>query len=192
MGRKNDFEKLSDNYEFDSDDQEDEEHLIEFKNSLFNGLLCITKKVAFDRIINTELIADGMLFNAVTEIDSVDWFYTADRLMINNRRIYSFRFPNPCHPDFYESFVPYYHTYFARTNQTRHGLSGWYKYIEDTLPEMIRNYLKIAKVMNAKKSYTPMIFVNDKYERLDIEFDLKSDDGYERVTITFERGSPAT
>lgn len=172
---------------------DDDEHLVQFENLLFNELLCNVKEVPFDGIINTELIYDGAkVYHTIqTTINSLDWLYTADRLNTNGKTIYSFRFASPCHPDYYNSFITAYHPCFELSNQTRHGLKGWYKYIGTELPKMVENYLKIAKVMNEKKSYGPAIFVNNQNERLDIEFYLQSGNSSERITITFEPGYPA-
>ncbi len=186
MGKKAYLKIPLNNYEYDLDDQDDDdEHLIAFHDLIFEELLCNIKRVPFDRIINSELIYEDSVFYGFVESNSLTWLYTADRLIINNRRIYSFRFASPCHPDYYKSFMPYYHSDFEQISQTRHGLKGWYKYIGNDLPKMIRKFLKIDKVTKAKTIYEPTIFVNNCYERLDIEFDFQSDYGNERVTITF-------
>lgn len=116
----------------------------------------------------------------------------SDGLNINGTRIYSFRFASPCHPDYYKSFVIEHHPYFKLSKQIRHDLEGWYCYVGVKLPKTIKDYLNIAKVMNEHNSYEPRIFVNNKYERLDIEFYLRVGNNNERVTITFESGYPAT
>jgi len=191
MGKKA-WRQPSIDYELDSDQQDDDEHLIEFYNLLFKELLCNIKKVPFDYIINTDLTYDGAKDHPIIQSNSLDWLYTADRLNINNIIIYSFRFASPCHPDYYKSFITEYHPYFQLSKQTRHGLTGWYNYIGEELPKKIVSYLNIAKVINEQTSYKPKIFVNNKYERLDIEFYLRSGNSYQRLTITFEPGHPAT
>jgi hypothetical protein len=191
MGKKAYLRRPSIDYESDFDQQDDDEHLIEFDNLLFKELLCNIKEVPFDYIINNQLINDGATFYDIIQSNSLDWLYTADRLYINNTRIYSFRFASPCHPDYYKSFTTEHHSHFELSKQNRHGLKGWYNYIGNELPKKIRSYLNIAKVIKEQNSYTPKIFVNNNYERLDIEFYLGSDDNHQRLTITFEPGYPA-
>jgi hypothetical protein len=191
MGKKGDKQQLSYDDRFDLDDQDDDdEHLMEFQNLLIEELLCNVKDIPFDHIINTILTDDGVTFHGTIHSHNLNWLYTADRLNIYGKTIYSFRFASACHPDYYKSFITKYHPHFASTNQTRHSLEGWCYYIGQQLPREITNYLNIAKVMNAQKSSGPMIFVNNTYERLDIEFDLRSNHSFERITITFEPGYP--
>ena len=65
-------------------------------------------------------------------------------------------------------------------------------YTGQELPKEIENYLNIAKVMNEQKPYKTKIFVNNIYERLDIEFHFQFGGIFERITITFEPGYPAS
>jgi hypothetical protein len=191
MGKKAYLRRLSIDDELDFDQQDDDEHLIEFHNLLFNELLCNIKKVSFDDIINTRLTYDGAKIYLLIKSNSLDWLYTADRLNINNIIVYSFRFPSPCHPDYYKSFIAEYHPYFKLSKQNRHGLKGWCNYIGEELPKTIVSYLNIAKIIQEQTSYEPKIFVNNNYERLDIEFYLRSGNIRQRLTITFEPGCPA-
>jgi hypothetical protein len=191
MGKKADLRRLSIDDELDFDQQYDDEYLIEFSNLVLNELLCNIKNVPFDDIINTRLTHDGAKIRLLIESNSLVWLYTADRLNINNIIVYSFRFASPCHPDYYKSFIAEYHPYFKLSKQKRHGLEGWYKYIGEELPKTIVRYLNIAKIIQEQTSCKPKIFVNNNYERLDIEFYLRSGNIRQRLTITFEPGYPA-
>ncbi|CAF4459630.1 unnamed protein product [Rotaria sp. Silwood2] len=67
---------------------------------------------------------------------------------------------------------------------------GWYQYIGKELPKTIENYLNVTTIMNEQISHQTKIFVNNEYERLDIEFYFRHDYP-KRLTITFEPGYPA-
>ena len=171
------------------DEMIDDEHLIEFENLLFNELLYNIKKVPFADIINKHLVYNTNFYGYIYSY-SLHWLYTADRMDNNSGRIYSFRFPNPCNPDYYKSFITKYHPFFASIDQTRHRVKGWYKYTGKELPKMIGKYLNIVKITNKQNSHKTKILINNEYERLDIEFYFRSDSP-ERITITFEPGYPA-
>jgi hypothetical protein len=171
---------------------DDDEHLVQFEHLIFDELLCYIKdKVLFAAIISNDLVHDGAkVFNNI-DSNSLKWLRTADRKNIYGITVYSFRFGNPCHPDCYTSFITGYHSYFALSNQIRHDLQGWYKYTGLKLPKEIEKYLNIFTVMEKQYHYKTKIFVNNKHERLDIEFHFQCHGSYQRITITFEPGYPA-
>ncbi|CAF0859029.1 unnamed protein product [Rotaria sordida] len=193
MGKQDYYRQQSFNDVLDSEQQndDDDDYLKTFETLLFEELLWPIRKFNFTNIINNNLLYDDAKHYGLIESNSLKWLYTADRKMINNVRIYSFRFANSCNPDYYESFIITNHPFFAPTKQPRHGLEGWYKYTGKELPKTIENYLHVEKIMNEQVSHKTKIFVNNKYERLDIEFYFQH---YypKRLTITFESGYPAT
>ncbi|CAF0760494.1 unnamed protein product [Rotaria sp. Silwood1] len=192
MRKKDYYKQQSCKYILDREEYNDpdDEYLIEFKTLLFDELLYNIRKVPFAGHINNHLLNDNATFYDCIRSNSLYWLYTADRRMIHDERVYSFRFCNPCHPDYYESFIIDKHPLFVPSQQHRHGLEGWYKYIGKELPKTIENYLNVANIMNETVSHETKIFVNNKYERLDIEFYFRH--VYrKRLTITFEPGYPA-
>lgn len=185
MGRKNSWQTQMIDYQDDEN-----ENVIEFKCLILHELINTIKTVPFDLIINKKLSYDNEKFYGTMQSNALKWFYTADRLYINNITIYTFRFPNTCHPDYYKSFIVTYHQDFKATNQCRHRIDGWYYYTGRELLHIIRKYLNIAKIINQQNCYQPRIFINNKFERLDIEFYLETNNDNERITITFEPGAP--
>ncbi len=123
------------------------------------------------------------------EANSLFWLYTANRKFIGSKTIYSFRFANACHPEFYRTFEAKSHHLFRATIQKRHGLDGWCRYIGKQLLNDIDKYLNIKRVVQKPHSHRTELFINQKEERVDIEFNFKSIN--ERITITFEPGYPA-
>ncbi|CAF2726991.1 unnamed protein product [Rotaria sp. Silwood2] len=191
MGKQDYYRQQSYNDILYSEYQNDnDDHLIEFQILLFEELLCNIRKVPFADYINNCLLNDGAKFYHCIRSNSLDWLYTTDRKMINNDRIYSFRFANPCNPDYYGSFIVKKHPSFTPSKQYRHKLEGWYQYIGKELPKTIENYLNVTTIMNEQISHQTKIFVNNEYERLDIEFYFRHDYP-KRLTITFEPGYPA-
>jgi hypothetical protein len=144
--------------------------------------------VKFDDIIRNELFADNAVYKT-QETSGLLWLWTADRRTINGCTIYSFRFANASHPELYQSFNTIQHSLFGSSSRTRHGLDGWYQYTGEKLPSAVDEYLGIQKVLQTASNHTTRIFINQAEERLDIVFELQST--HERITITFERGTPA-
>ena len=194
MGKRDFYRQRSINEALDAyqEADNDDEHLNDFYILILDELLYNVRKVPYDNIISTKLIHEGAAHYGFVRNNSLDWLYTANRLNISGKTVYSFRFANPCHPDHYESFITQYHPYFILSKEPRHGLNEWYKYIGKDLPKRIINALKIAKVRNEQQPYGPKIFVNNKYERLDIKLKLQSGGYSELIVITFEPGYPAT
>ena len=191
MGKPKYYQQISfdDAIDADQHDDDDDDHLTEFRNLIFDELLRNIKNVPYADIITYDLTMDDKKYYDTIESHSLSWLYTADRKNINDEIIYSFRFASPCHPDNYKSFDTRYHSYFKLSNKYRHRSEGWYEYIGQTLPEEIEIYLNIHEVLNEKPDKTK-IFVNNIDERLDIEFHFRFNDRYERITITFEPGYP--
>jgi hypothetical protein len=166
-----------------------DDHYNEFTKLLFDELLCHIQNVNFDDIIRYDL-SDGRPVHGTREVNGLRWLWTADRLLINGRTIYSFRFPNASHPELYQSFNTTTHSLFQSIGQKRHGLDGWYRYTGENAPGAVDAYLAIQKVLHTGTNHTTKIFVNQAKERLDIEFNLQST--REQITITFERGTPTS
>jgi hypothetical protein len=170
----------------DAADYYEDDHYEEFCNLLFYELLNHIKKIPFENFIQNHLQYNGSVYKT-NKANSLFWLYTADRKLIETVTIYSFRFANACHPEFYRTFETKAHHLFESTIQQRHGLDGWYKYIGKDILNRVDRYLNIGKVN--QNHHRTKLFINQKEERLDIEFNFKSTN--ERITITFEPGYPA-
>jgi len=69
-----------------------------------------------------------------------------DRKLIESKTIYSFRFANACHPEFYKTFETKAHHLFLLIKKPRHHYHGWYKYIGTDLQDHIdklKNYFTL-------------------------------------------------
>ena len=166
-----------------------DDHYKQFLDLLFGELLYHIQHVEFDYIILNQLLRDNSSYQT-QKANGLRWLWTADRKNINGCTVYSFRFPNASHPELYQLFNTTAHNLFQSINQRRHGLDGWYQYTGENLPSAVDEYLCIEKVLQTGSSHTTSIFINQAEERLDIEFHLQPT--HERITITFERGTPAS
>ena len=165
-----------------------DDHYQQFSNLLFGELLCHIQNVKFDDIIRNKLLANNSSYKT-QEANGLSWLWTADRKNIKGCTVYSFRFANASHPELYQLFNTTRHSLFQSISQKRHGLDGWYRYTGENVPGAVDEYLGIKKVLETGSNHTTSIFINQAEERLDIEFNLQS--RRERITITFERGTPA-
>ena len=166
-----------------------DDHYKQFLDLLFSELLYHIQYVKFDDIIRNELFADNSV-HKTQKTNGLLWPWTADRRTIDECIIYSFHFANTSHPELYQAFNTTAHSLFQSIGQTRDGLDGWYQYTGEKLPGAVDRYLGIQKVLQTGNNHTTSIFINQAEERLDIVFELQST--HERITITFERGTPAS
>jgi hypothetical protein len=186
MAKQRFYNQMSIDAAQDAAENYEDDHFEQFSTLLFDELLSDVKSIQFDQIIQNHLQYDTALYKT-KQANSLLWLYTADRNLINGITIYSFRFANACHPELYGTFETKAHHLFQSTIQQRHGLSGWYEYTGREILNQVDRYLKIGRV--TQYPHTTKLFINQKEERLDIEFNFKSVN--ERITITFESGSPA-
>lgn len=166
----------------------EDEHIDEFYHLLFDELLVYVRKINIDAIIST-LSYDGSVRYSTLENDGLHWLYTADRKEINKTTMYSFRFPNAVHPEFYRTFFVEHHPKFQSIEKRRHGLSGWYEYVGSQLLEEIDSYLRIKMVSKNQNAHRTQLFINRQQERLDIKISFPQT--RERIAINFESGYPA-
>ncbi|CAF0942804.1 unnamed protein product [Rotaria sordida] len=165
----------------------EDDHYQEFYDLLFNQLLINIKNIPFERIIQNNLqYGDAVRNNK--EAHSLIWLYTADRKFINSIKVYSFRFANDCHPEFYRTFETKSHRLFSLVEHPRHKYNGWYKYMGRELLNYLDKYLNIERVVQNQIPHKTKLFIHQKQERIDIQFNFYSID--ERISITFEPGYP--
>jgi hypothetical protein len=181
------YEQMSIEDAQDAVDNYEDNHYDEFHNFLFHELLSNIKKVPFDYIIQNHLPFDTAVYRT-KEANGLSWLYTADRKLINSITIYSFRFTNTCHPEFYRTFETEAHHLFQLIPESRHRYYGWYMYKGCELLDSVDKYLNIQRVVQNPIPHATKLFINQKQERIDIRFDF--DSIKERIVITFEPGPP--
>ncbi|CAF2570907.1 unnamed protein product [Rotaria sp. Silwood2] len=165
----------------------EDDHYQELYYLLFNQLLSNIKRISFDRIIQDKLQYGDTVRNN-QETHSLVWLYTADRMFVKPLTIYSFRFANACHPELYRTFETKSHHLFSLVTYQRHKYNGWYKYVGRDLLNSLDEYLNIERVVQNQIPHETKLFINQKQERLDIQFNFDSIN--ERIAITFEPGCP--
>ncbi len=165
-------------------------HYEEFQNLLFNQLLINIWRTPFDNIIQNYLLTQDNPVYKTKEAHSLLWLYRADRKIIEptSTTVYSFRFANACHPEFYQTFEIIAHHLFIPVSGKRHRSYGWYKYIGKDLLDPIDKCLNIQRVVDSHHPHVTKLFINQEEERLDIQFNFYT--LKERISITFERGYP--
>ena len=189
MVRKQGFlRQISIDETLDAMDNYDDEHYEQFCNLLFNELLSNIRQVPFDTIIDNHLIQFNNPVYKTKEAHSLYWLYRADRTIIDSITVYSFRFADACHPDFYQTFETKAHHLFIPINKRRHRYFGWYKCIGKGLLNDLDEYLNIKKVVNNTEKHKTKLFIHQAQERIDIRFDFPAIN--ERIAITFEPGYP--
>lgn len=166
----------------------DDEHYQAFTYLVFEGLLSHIRNIPFEQIIQDTLQGVSIDYQ-ILRANSLSWLYTMNRKVINERVIYSFRFCNASHPDLYQECATRTHPLFKTIDQQRHGRPGWCQYMGQGLLSEIDQYLNIQRVVQSAHPHTTKLFIHQRDERLDIEFNLSSP--RERITITFEPGYPA-
>ncbi|CAF1362266.1 unnamed protein product [Rotaria magnacalcarata] len=159
----------------------------EFYDLLFDKFLRNIKNIPFDRTIENESLYNTALHNN-TEADCISWFYTIDRKLIETKTVYSFRFPNLWNPALYTMFEIKTNPRFSPVPYQRHRCDGWYEYRGDKLLKELDKYLNISRVVRNTTPHNTKLFINPEKERLDIEFNFPAIN--ERISITFERGTP--
>ncbi|CAF1005242.1 unnamed protein product [Adineta steineri] len=144
--------------------------------------------IPFRRII-TNYLQFNINYSGETEAHSLLWHYTADYQLIKGWKTYSFRFPNLCDSDLYETFNVKGYPAFSKSTKRRHRSDDWYVYTGKNLLAYLGQYLHIQNVVYV--DYLPMtkLFVNQVLKRMDIYFYFKSIDT--KITITFEQGTPS-
>ncbi|CAF3876661.1 unnamed protein product [Rotaria sp. Silwood1] len=165
----------------------EDDHYEQFYYFLFKQLLSNIKEIPFDRIIQDRLQYGDIVRNN-KQANSLVWLYTADRKFINSKTIYSFRFANPCHPEFYRTFETKSHHLFSLVTYPRHRYSGWYEYVGRNLLDKVDKYLNIERVVHNQTPHITRLFIHQNEERLDIQFNFNSIQ--ERIVTTFEPGYP--
>jgi hypothetical protein len=187
MGKQNFYRQLSLEEAQDAEQNYEDIHYEEFYNLLFDQLLNHIKTIPFDNIIENHLQYVNAVYKT-EEADSLVWLYTADRKFIGEKTIYSFRFANACHPEFYRTFETKGHHLFKKITVPRHEYNGWYKYVGQYLLAEIGHYLNIRKVVQSQIPNKTKLFINQNEERIDIQFNYSIN---ERISISFEPGYPA-
>ena len=188
MVKRQFFQQLSIDETIDAMYNYDDEHYDQFYNLLFNELLSNIRNIPFDAIINKRLTgSDNPVYNT-DEAHSLFWLYRADRKLIESKTIYSFRFANACHPEFYQTFETKSHHLFVPIQEPRHRYFSWYKCIGKYVLNELDRYLNIERVVSNSAKHKTKLFINQIQERLDIRFDFPSLN--ERIAITFEPGYP--
>jgi hypothetical protein len=165
----------------------EDNHYDDFYDFLFHELLSNIKKVPFDYIIQNHLQFDTAVYRT-KEANCLSWLYTADRKLINSITIYSFRFANACHPEFYKTFETKAHHLFQSVSEPRHRYCGWRQYIGRELLNSVDKYLNIQTVVQNPTPHQTKLFINQQQERTDIRFDFYPIK--KRIVITFEPGYP--
>jgi hypothetical protein len=132
---------------------------------IFDELLFYIKRIPFDHIIENNLQNNNNAVYQITEANSLNCLFTADRKLINSTTIDSFRFANECHPEFYRTFEIKTHYLFRSISQQRHAKSGWYQYIGKQLLNRIDDYL------NIQKSFKIRIFIKQNYLSISMKND---------------------
>ena len=166
----------------------EDEHYQAFRCLVFEGLLRHIRSIPFEQIIQ-DILQYIPVDYQILPANSLDWLYTVNRKVINERVIYSFRFCNASHPHLYQECATRTHPLFKTIDQQRHGRAGWCQYMGQDLLSEIDRYLNIQQVVQSGHSHTTKLFIHQSAERLDIEFNFSS--SRERITITFEPGYPA-
>ncbi len=153
---------------------------------LIDELLFYVKDIPFRSIINEYLLMN-IFYHGQMRVHSVLWHYTADMKLIKGWITYSFRFPNICHHDFYNTFniSP---NLFQKSTKSRHHSSDWHVYTGKLLPKYIGEYLSIQTIVQVEDLPITKLFVNKNDERIDMYFYFVSINT--KITITFERGVP--
>jgi hypothetical protein len=154
---------------------------------LFDEQLFYIQDIPFRWIINNYL-RFNMNYPGKITIHSLVWRYTADFKLINGWTTYSFRFPNLCDWDFYETFNVNGYPVFSKSTKPRHHSDDWYVYTGKNLLEFIGQHLHMQKVVQVDSLPITKLFVNQVLKRIDIYFYFKSINT--KIAITFERGSP--
>ncbi|CAF0815082.1 unnamed protein product [Adineta steineri] len=172
----------------DAMDNYEDTHLNEFYSFIFDQLLKPIRSTPFNQIIQLHLHHGNNVFNT-TQAHNLHWLYSADRRIINSTTIYSFRFPNPCHPGWYCNLAVQGHHHFRLVNEPRHGYDEWYEYVGTHLLDEIGIYLKVQEIISASLFHRTTMFINQKAERVDIQF--HDDSNNLRLAICFESGYPA-
>lgn len=167
----------------------DDDHYNEFYDLLINHLLINIRKIPFDSIINNYLVRQDNPVYKTEKAYCLFWLYSADRHLIDSKTVYSFRFANACNPVFYQTFETKAHHLFISIPEKRHRSYGWCEHIGKDLLDEIDKYLNIKMVVENHHPHTTKLFINQKCERLDIQFNFDSLN--ERIAITFEPGYPA-
>ena len=163
-----------------------DKNLDKFSRFLIDELLFYIKDIPFRWIID-EYLRMEIVYHGQRTVHSIVWHYTADRQLINGWITYSFRFPNVCHPDLYQSFNLSSYL-FHKSTKPRHHSDDWYVYTGKRLPKYIAEYLSIQTIVQVKDLPITRLFVNKNDERIDIYFSFTSIKT--KITITFERGTP--
>ncbi|UJR29656.1 hypothetical protein I4U23_017204 [Adineta vaga] len=141
----------------------------------------------FSRLLIDESLK-RLLWRAL-EANSIRWRYTDDFKVINQWKTYSFRFPNLCDVNLYDSFNVYGKNLFQKTFKTHHRSREWYRYSGENLLKYIGEYLDIQKIVHFNNdSPITMLFVQQKQRRIDIYFYFKSINT--KIAIMFESGDP--
>jgi len=137
MGKQDFYQQRSIEEGQEAMENYEDNHYDEFNNFLFDELLITIKKIPFDNIIQNHL-----QYN-IKEANCLFWLYTADRKLVDSTTIYSFRFANTCHPEFYRTFEIKAHYLFQIVGEIRHKYCGWYECKEHELLNRIDKYLNI-------------------------------------------------
>jgi hypothetical protein len=190
MGKKQFNRQYSYEDAQDAIENYEDDHYNDFCDLLFNQLLINIQRIKFDCIIQNYLLGPADPVYKTEQANSLFWLYRADRKLIDSKTVYSFRFANACHPEFYKSFETKAHHLFLPITEKRHKSYGWYKYIGEDLPNLIDKFLNIRRVVENHYPHKTKLFINQKQERLDIQFNFYSIN--ERIAINFEPGYPAT
>jgi hypothetical protein len=190
MGKLEFQQQLSFDEAQDAVENYEDIHYQEFQNLLFNELLINICEIPFDNIIQNYLLTPDNCVYKTKEAHSLVWLYRADRKILKptSTTVYSFRFANVCHPEFYETFEIKAHHLFIPIPGIRHRYYGWYKYVGKDLLDPIDKCLNIRRVVDSHHPHVTKLFINKKEYRLDIQFNFYTLN--ERIAITFEPGYP--
>ncbi|CAF1093702.1 unnamed protein product [Adineta steineri] len=172
----------------DAMDNYEDTHLDEFYSFIFDQLLKPIRSTPFNQIIQLHLQHGNNVFNT-TQAHNLHWLYSADRRIINSTTIYTFRFANACHPDWYRNLAVQGHPHFRLVNEPRHRCYGWYEYVGTHLLDEIGNYLNLQEIIPTSVFRRTNLLINQKGERVDIKF--HDDSNNLRLAICFESGFPA-
>jgi hypothetical protein len=143
--------------------------------------------IPFRWIVN-DYLRFNIKFGGKITRHSIVWHYTADFKLIKGWTTYSFRFPNFCDWDLYETFNVNGYPVFSKSTKPRHRSDDWYVYTGKNLLEFIGQYLHIQNVVQVDSLPIIKLFINQVLKRIDIYCYFKSINT--KITITFEQGSP--
>jgi hypothetical protein len=158
-----------------------------FSRFLIDELLFNIEYVPFRWIIKNYLLLNNR-FYGVLHAHSIPWRYTADLRFVTGWMTYSFRFPNVCNIDLYQSFNVHGKNLFQKSKKPRHHSEDWYQYLGENLLKYIGEYLDVQRIVQVNDPPVTLLFVDQKQKRIDIYFYFKSINT--KVTITFEQGTP--